>query len=103
MHETEYIRKYIRPYLEKELGALVIKHYGSPLSQAGVSDLLCCIDGEFCAFEVKKPKGKLTKIQEKFIHNVLYHGGKAGVIHTDTFKEDLLEISPTFKPLHLGK
>lgn len=35
---------------------VTIKYHGNEYSEAGVSDLLCCIDGVFVACEVKAPE-----------------------------------------------
>jgi hypothetical protein len=62
--------------LEKEIVARIIRHlktidhcfawkeHGGPHSTAGLPDVICCYHGQFLAFEVKTPKGKLTKLQE---------------------------------------
>jgi hypothetical protein len=90
MTETEIIAKKIRPFLES-LGVLVIKYHGSLYSQAGVSDLLCVLPpvGKFVALEIKKRGNKPTQMQLLFLEKVKNHGGIAGVVYTDTYKEDI--------------
>lgn len=68
---------------------VIIKHHGSPYAQAGVSDLLVCIDGVFVACEVKAPEsyggsveraveqGPTVK-QRSFVAKVRTAGGVAG-------------------------
>lgn len=74
-----------------------IKYHGSAYSEAGVSDLLDCLDGVFVAAEVKAPesypvKGKPsveralaegpTRKQQAFIARIRKSGGVAGVVAT---------------------
>lgn len=92
MTETEIINKKIKPYLQSEYGARVIKYHGGPFSEAGVADLLCCIKGVFAAFEVKRPGEKPRANQVAFLESIQATGGKAGVIFTDTFAEDINRI-----------
>lgn len=70
---------------------VLIKQHGSAFSQAGVSDLLGCLDGVFVAAEVKAPdnyghsvdraveKGPTVK-QVAFLEKVAKAGGVAGVV-----------------------
>jgi hypothetical protein len=69
------------------------KYHGDAMSEAGVSDILCCLDGIFVACEVKAPesykvrgegsvhkalaKGPTVK-QRLFVNRVLAAGGVAG-------------------------
>lgn len=69
---------------------VIIKYHGSQYSQAGVSDLLVCLDGNFGATEVKSPEnygGSEEKALEKgpttnqlsFIRKINAAGGIACV------------------------
>lgn len=72
---------------------VVVKYHGSGFSEAGVSDLLCVLDGVFVAVEVKAPesygnnieraltKGPTVK-QMAFLDRVALAGGVAGVAAT---------------------
>jgi hypothetical protein len=55
--ETRLIKK-MKDAGRKRYGAslVVIKYHGSSFSEAGVSDLLCCLMGVFVAVEVKAPE-----------------------------------------------
>ena len=57
--------------------AFVFKVHGGPYQQAGIPDLLCCIDGHFFALEVKLPGGKhgLSPIQKAVINQIIDAGG----------------------------
>jgi hypothetical protein len=52
------------------------KHWGGPMGEKGVSDLIGCHQGRMVAIEVKKPGGKASGDQLAFLDNV----GKAGGI-----------------------
>lgn len=72
---------------------VTIKYHGSQYGEAGVSDLLCVLDGVFIAVEVKAPEsyggsveralaeGPSTK-QRAFTNRVLAAGGVAGFAAT---------------------
>lgn len=46
----------------------------------------------FTAVEVKTPKGKVTDAQQNFIDQVNKAGGRAGVVHSSTDAQLLLEF-----------
>ena len=46
-------------------------------STKGIADITGCLDGKFFAIEVKKPGGRLTDLQQKFMDEVLLAGGTA--------------------------
>lgn len=50
--------------------------------QAGIPDLIGCVDGKFFAFEVKVPgkEGKATKLQMLMIEKIKEAGGHATII-----------------------
>lgn len=55
--ETRLVRKMRKAGRDKYGTRLVtIKYHGSAVSEAGVSDLLCCLDGVFIAVEAKAPE-----------------------------------------------
>jgi hypothetical protein len=59
---------------------VTIKYHGSPYSEAGVSDLLNCLDGVFIAVEAKAGTGhKVTMKQQAFLDRVEAAGGIAAV------------------------
>jgi hypothetical protein len=68
---------------------VTVKYHGSQFSEAGVSDLLCVLDGVFVACEVKAPEsysGSVDKAvqtgptvkQRAFVARVQAAGGVAG-------------------------
>ena len=51
------------------------KHWGGPMGEKGVSDIIGCHQGKMIAIEVKKPSGKATPAQLDFLANVVKAGG----------------------------
>lgn len=93
--ETRLVKK-MRDAGKAEYGSrfVSIKYHGSQYGEAGVSDLLCCLDGVFVACEVKAPEsypvngqpseeralaeGPTVK-QWAFIERIIAAGGIGGV------------------------
>lgn len=81
-----------------------IKYHGSQFSEAGVSDLLCCLDGVFVACEVKAPenygnsveraeeKGPTLK-QTEFLYKIADAGGIAACVASVEHFLDILEAA----------
>lgn len=108
--ETRLVKK-MRDAGKKEYGArlVTVKYHGGPYGQAGVSDLLCVLDGIFIACEVKAPesypvkgepsvekalaKGPTTQ-QLAFLETVAKAGGYGAVVATvDQFMDALWNAS----------
>lgn len=51
------------------------KIHGGWFQDAGIPDLIGCVDGLFFGFEVKEPDGGLSKIQEENISDIGIAGG----------------------------
>ena len=63
--------------------AFVFKATQGPYSNLnGVPDIIALIDGHFFGFEVKRPGGKPTKLQEIAIAQINRAGGTAAVVST---------------------
>jgi len=75
--------------LLKQFGIFHFKHFGGPMSQRGISDLLGCYQGRFLALEVKRPGNKPSDDQIRFIENVKASGGIAGVVYSI---DDVVEL-----------
>lgn len=92
--ETQLIRKMKEAGRAKYGDRLVIiKYHGGQYTEAGVSDLLCCLDGVFIAIEVKAPEsygGSVERAmlegptikQHAFLYRVVNAGGR-GFIAAD--------------------
>jgi len=57
------------------------KTHGNQYS-AGIPDIIACVNGRFVAFEVKRPGGKPTPLQEATIRKIERAGGVARVVHS---------------------
>lgn len=79
---------------------VIIKYHGSAFSEAGVSDLLCCLDGHFIACEVKAPESYGNNVeraldegptlkQKAFLRRVGMAGGTFAVVAT---REQFLDV-----------
>jgi Holliday junction resolvase len=65
----------------KQAGGLAVVIWQGPMSQRGIADVLACYRGRFYAIEVKKPGGRVTKQQERFLERVEQAGG-VGLVAT---------------------
>lgn len=90
--ETRLVKK-MRDAGKAEYGdrLVTVKYHGSQFGEAGVSDLLCVLDGVFIAAEVKAPESYggsvqravetgATVKQHAFINRVVKAGGVGGVV-----------------------
>ena len=91
MKETLFTRTKVRPYLES-LGARVIKYHGSAMNESGVADLLVCLKGVFIALEIKMEGKEPRPNQVAFLESIKKAGGKAGVVNSDSWREDVNKI-----------
>ena len=64
------------------------KHWGGPMGEKGVSDIIGCKDGRFLAIEIKTEKGRVTPHQQRFLDRVNEAGGVAFVARSI---EDVVE------------
>jgi hypothetical protein len=58
-------------------GIFHFKHWGGPLGEPGISDIIGCYKGRMIAIELKAPKGVLSLAQEEFIRRINDAGGLA--------------------------
>lgn len=92
--ETKLVKK-MRDTAAAKYGArlVTVKYHGSQFGEAGVSDLLCVLDGVFVAVEVKAPESYGNSVERAlrdgptvkqiaFIRRVTEAGGVAGVAVT---------------------
>ena len=68
------------------------KNFGGPMGEKGVSDLLGCYQGKMLALEVKKPGGRPSPEQLRFIENVKANGGIAAIVHSIDEVIELLQL-----------
>ena len=88
------ITKAIRHYLRIR-GIEHFKHWGGPMSERGVADLICCWQGRYLAIEVKTRKGTLSDDQVRFLERVKSAGGIALVARS---VDDVIEAIERLDP-----
>ena len=77
MRESQIQRKILQ-YLKSIENLYYIKTVVTNLS--GVPDVIVCYKGQFIAFEIKRPGGKVSKLQEYNMERIREAGGKAYVV-----------------------
>lgn len=83
----------ILKFLKAQPCCFAWKTHGDNFSQAGIPDIICCYFGKFVAFEVKTPKGKLSKLQEITIEKIRKAQGMAfKVTSLEEVKKILAEV-----------
>lgn len=75
----------------KKMNAYHVKYFGCAFTQAGVPDILSCVNGHFLAIEVKAEKGRASDLQKRNIHMITKSGGIAVICKPADF-EDLKHI-----------
>lgn len=81
----------ILKYLNSLPNCFAWKEHGGMYSTAGIPDIICCYNGRFIAFEVKGPRGKTTKLQEKTIRDIQAAGGQAYVVRSVSEVQRIME------------
>lgn len=77
------------------------KEHGGMYGYSGLPDIICCYKGKFLAFEVKTPKGKLSKLQEITIQKIKDANGNAyKVTCLGEVKQILRHLDTVYTPLH---
>ena len=98
MTETRLVAKLRQGILARYPTAFIFKVHGGPYQEAGIPDLVACIEGRFVGIEVKEKKqgesvqaayGRATPLQLRQIELIEQAGGSAGVAIS---LEDCLEI-----------
>lgn len=81
MKESEIVSA-IKEYLKTVNNCFYWKEHGGEFGQAGIPDIICCLNGKFIAFEVKTDKGKTTVLQEITLRKIRRAGGYAEVVRS---------------------
>ena len=76
MLEKDIVNAILR-YLKTVPFCFAWKTHGGLYGSSGIPDIIACVGGQFFAFEVKQPGGKLTKLQETTMRKINGAGGKA--------------------------
>jgi Holliday junction resolvase len=59
------------------------------VSKRGTPDILACINGRFCAIELKTETGKLSALQDYNLQAIAKSGGIAIVMTPNNFEEEM--------------
>ena len=90
MYERNIVSAILR-YLRNLLRCYAWKTHGNQYC-AGIPDIVACVDGRFVAFEVKRPDGKTTPLQEATIQKIKEAGGLACVVHSVGEVKEALKV-----------
>ena len=74
------IQNKIIKWLNSQKGIWAVKFPG--INRRGVPDIICCVQGDFVAFEVKTEIGKATPIQIATIKQIKQCFGEAHVVRS---------------------
>jgi hypothetical protein len=78
--ESVYQRA-ILDYLRKEPGVWAYKAQAGPYQRGGVPDIIACVNGQFYAFEVKRPfLGEASELQKATLTGISAAHGTARVV-----------------------
>ena len=99
MLECEIVAAVMR-HLKGVPGCFAWKTHGGMYGTAGIPDIIACVGGRFCAFEVKQPSGKLTRLQEVALKKIEDAGGVAGKV---TSVEDVKRLLAEMEPASAGE
>ncbi len=88
------LQRRIRKALEKEFkGSFWFKIHGNKYTPIGMMDLLGCVEGYYCALEIKKPGEVPRPIQHERMQQIANAGGLAGWVDTE---EEAIELVREF-------
>lgn len=79
----------------KDNGCYYVKYFGCTFTQAGVADILACVNGKFVAIEVKAENGKPSELQKYHQEQVKKSGGIAYILYPkdfEQFKKDITQL-----------
>ncbi|XBX04217.1 VRR-NUC domain-containing protein [Enterocloster clostridioformis] len=99
MLEREIVAAIMR-YLKDLPGCFAWKTHGGMYGTAGIPDIIACVGGRFCAFEVKQPGGRLSRLQEVTLKKIEDAGGVAGKV---TSVEDVKRLLADMEAASAGE
>lgn len=72
----------ILKYLRSLDNCFYWKEHGGMYGTAGIPDIICCLDGRFIGIEVKRPDGKVSRLQEVTLRKIEEASGIAIVAYS---------------------
>lgn len=76
----------IKRFLKDE-GCWVVKYFANAYTPSGIPDLLCCVNGQFVAVEVKAQNGKPSLLQHFNCDEIIDAGGCAFILYPSGFEK----------------
>ena len=86
MAEEKRFEQKIKNFLKSQ-NCYYVKYFVCGYSQAGVPDILACVNGHFLAIEVKAEQGRVSELQRLNIERINICGGVAVVVKPSNFEE----------------
>lgn len=86
MTQEKQFEQKIKNFLKSQ-NCYRVKYFGCGFSQAGVPDILACVNGHFLAIEVKAERGRVSELQRVNIERINKCGGVALVVKPSNFEE----------------
>jgi len=92
--ETKLVENILKA-IHKKWGGFWVKIHGGPFQARGLPDLMGCLKGRFCGFEVKMPgeEHSFTPIQEYRVKQIQKAGGIAGMVTSFEELDKILQDS----------
>ena len=94
MAQEKQFENKIKKFL-KDNNIWYVKYFANAFTQAGISDILACVNGRFVAIEVKAEKGKPSELQLYHQQKIKDSGGIAYILYPkdfDEFKKDIINL-----------
>ncbi|WP_297420532.1 VRR-NUC domain-containing protein [Clostridium sp.] len=96
MPREKDFEKKVKKFLDS-LGSEVwyFKHWAGPYSQAGIPDIIACVNNNFVGIEIKAADGKPSALQIRNINRIKAAGGIGYILYPkdfESFKQDINEI-----------
>lgn len=85
MAQEKRFEQKIKNFLKSQ-NCYYVKYFGCGFSQAGVPDILACVNGHFLAIEVKAERGIVSELQRVNIERINKCGGVALVVKPSNFE-----------------
>lgn len=85
----------------KAEGGRWVKNHGGPYTEVGVADITGCWGGRYIAIELKMPGEEPSELQKRFLDDVYYSGGRAGIAYTVQEAKDIRDGKKVFTPFKI--
>lgn len=70
----------------KEHDCWYVKYFANRNTQAGIPDILACVNGRFVGIEVKSEEGKASELQKHQMKKIREAGGTAFIVKPSDFE-----------------